>query len=82
MLLVERSPWDPEFNNSDVGVAWEDDRLPNVESKGWEEESSAPDRSAHPKKKVTKQLSSWMYFLNNYLPIYKYLLNLKITNNR
>ena len=50
MLLVERSPWDPEFNNSEVGVAWEDERLPKVESKGWEEESSAPDRSAHPEK--------------------------------
>ena len=58
--MVERSPWDPEFNNSEVGVAWEDERLPKVESKGWEEESSAPDRSAHPDKVNQKCI-----FLNN-----------------
>ena len=33
----------PGFNSSEVGVGWEDDLLPKVDKRGWEEESSAPD---------------------------------------
>ena len=41
--MVDKSPCEPGFNNSEVGVAWDDERLPKVESKGWDEESSAPE---------------------------------------